>query len=116
VAARRTYVLDTSVLLSDPAALGRFAEHDVVLPLVVVGELEGKRNHPELGWFARQALRVLDDHTVAYLDLIGSGAETIAHLRENASSPWPATSLRKARTSCWSARTCRCGSRLPLSD
>jgi predicted pyridoxine 5'-phosphate oxidase superfamily flavin-nucleotide-binding protein len=28
-------------------------------------------------------LRVLDDHTVAYLDLIGSGAETIAHLREN---------------------------------
>src|SRR5688572_25654588 len=28
-------------------------------------------------------LRVLDGHTVAYLDLIGSGAETIAHLREN---------------------------------
>jgi hypothetical protein len=30
-----------------------------------------------------EALRVLDDHTVAYLDLVGSGAETIAHLREN---------------------------------
>lgn len=59
--ARRTYVLDTSVLLSDPAALGRFAEHDVVIPLVVVGELEAKRHHPELGWFARQALRMLDD-------------------------------------------------------
>jgi hypothetical protein len=29
------------------------------------------------------SLRVLDDHTVAYLDLLGSGAETIAHLREN---------------------------------
>src|SRR4051812_17682853 len=28
-------------------------------------------------------LRVLDEHTVAYLDVIGSGAETIAHLREN---------------------------------
>lgn len=28
-------------------------------------------------------LRVLDDHTVAYLDLTGSGAETIAHVREN---------------------------------
>src|SRR5919205_4393011 len=28
-------------------------------------------------------LRVLDDHTIAYLDLSGSGAETIAHLREN---------------------------------
>jgi predicted pyridoxine 5'-phosphate oxidase superfamily flavin-nucleotide-binding protein len=27
--------------------------------------------------------RVLDDHTVAYLDMVGSGAETVAHLREN---------------------------------
>jgi PhoH-like ATPase len=57
----RTHVVDTSVLLSDPGALLRFAEHSVVLPLVVVGELEGKRNHPELGWFAREALRILDD-------------------------------------------------------
>ncbi len=56
-----TFVLDTSVLLSDPGAVARFAEHDVVLPLVVVSELEGKRDHPELGWFARQALRMLDD-------------------------------------------------------
>ena len=37
---RRTYVIDTSVLLSDPWALNRFAEHEVVLPLVVIGELE----------------------------------------------------------------------------
>ena len=58
---KRTFVLDTSVLLSDPGALGRFAEHEVVLPLVVISELEGKRHHPELGWFARQTLRVLDD-------------------------------------------------------
>jgi PhoH-like ATPase len=57
----RTFVLDTSVLLSDPGALGRFAEHDVVLPLVVISELEGKRHHPELGWFARQTLRLLDE-------------------------------------------------------
>jgi PhoH-like ATPase len=56
-----TFVLDTSVLLSDPGAIGRFAEHDVVLPLVVISELEGKRDHPELGWFARQSLRLLDD-------------------------------------------------------
>ncbi|MDQ6658921.1 MAG: PhoH family protein [Actinomycetota bacterium] len=58
---RRTYVIDTSVLLSDPWAIGKFAEHDVVLPLVVIGELEDKRHHPELGYFARQALRLLDD-------------------------------------------------------
>jgi PhoH-like ATPase len=57
----RTFVLDTSVLLSDPGALGRFGEHEVVLPLVVISELEGKRHHPELGWFARQTLRVLDE-------------------------------------------------------
>ncbi|MDN5757420.1 MAG: PhoH family protein, partial [Tomitella sp.] len=57
----RTYVLDTSVLLSDPWAVTRFAEHEVVLPLVVIGELEAKRHHHELGWFAREALRLLDD-------------------------------------------------------
>ena len=58
---RRTYVLDTSVLLADPGALRRFDEHEVVLPLVVVTELEGKRHHPELGYFARSALRHLDE-------------------------------------------------------
>jgi PhoH-like ATPase len=63
---RRTYVLDTSVLLSDPSALLRFAEHEVVLPVVVVTELEDKRAHPELGYFARQALRLLDDLRVSH--------------------------------------------------
>ncbi len=58
---RSTYVLDTSVLLSDPWSVTRFAEHAVVLPLVVISELEAKRHHPELGWFAREALRMLDD-------------------------------------------------------
>ncbi len=57
----KTFVLDTSVLLSDPGALARFGEHEVVLPLVVITELEGKRHHPELGWFARQTLRNLDE-------------------------------------------------------
>jgi PhoH-like ATPase len=63
---RRTYVLDTSVLLADPGALVRFAEHEVVLPVVVITELEGKRNHPELGYFARAALRSLDDLRVVH--------------------------------------------------
>ncbi|RFS84729.1 PhoH family protein [Actinomadura spongiicola] len=61
VPGRRTYVLDTSVLLADPGAPTRFAEHEVVLPIVVISELEAKRHHPELGYFARQALRMLDD-------------------------------------------------------
>ncbi|KTR93507.1 ATP-binding protein [Microbacterium testaceum] len=57
----RTYVLDTSVLLSDPRAFFRFAEHSVVIPVVVITELEGKRHDPEIGYFARQALRHLDE-------------------------------------------------------
>ena len=63
---RRTHVLDTSVLLSDPRAITRFAEHDVVLPVVVITELEAKRHHAELGYFARAALRLLDDLRVAH--------------------------------------------------
>jgi len=39
----------------------RFDEHDVVVPVVVVTELEAKRSHPELGYFARQALRLMDE-------------------------------------------------------
>ena len=63
---RRTYVLDTSVLLADPTAMTRFDEHEVVIPLVVVSELEGKRQHPELGYFARASLRLLDELRVEH--------------------------------------------------
>ncbi|OZC57363.1 ribonuclease [Rhodococcus sp. 14-2470-1b] len=59
-------MLDTSVLLSDPWAVIRFAEHNVVLPLIVISELEGKRHHHELGWFARESLRMLDDLRVEH--------------------------------------------------
>jgi PhoH-like ATPase len=62
----RTYVLDTSVLLADPGSIRRFAEHEVVLPVVVITELEGKRHHPELGFFARSALRMLDELRVEH--------------------------------------------------
>ena len=67
--AERCYVLDTSVLLSDPAALFRFAEHSVVLPVVVIMELERKRHDPELGYFARRALRFLDELRERHLRL-----------------------------------------------
>ena len=62
----RTFVIDTSVLLSDPHALLRFDEHEVVIRVVVVTELEAKRTHPELGYFARSALRLLDDLRVSH--------------------------------------------------
>ena len=64
--ATRTFVLDTSVLLADPGALRRFHEHEVVLPVVVITELEGKRHHPELGFFARTALRMLDELRITH--------------------------------------------------
>ncbi|PXY26573.1 ribonuclease [Prauserella sp. PE36] len=88
---RCTYVLDTSVLLSDPWAMTRFAEHSVVLPLVVISELEAKRHHPELGWFAREALRLLDDlrRTHGRLDApvpIGDEGGTV-HVELNHSDP-----------------------------
>src|SRR5215212_4855518 len=91
VSTRRTYVLDTSVLLSDPGALLRFGDSDVVLPLVVIGELEDKRNHPELGWFARQALRILDDLRITHgrLDApvpVGDDGGTL-HVELNHSDP-----------------------------
>ncbi len=57
----KTYVIDTSVLLSDPKAIFKFKEQEVVIPIVVINELEKKRNDPEIGYFARQALRHLDD-------------------------------------------------------
>jgi PhoH-like ATPase len=66
----RVYVLDTSVLLSDPWALGRFAEHEVVIPLVVLSELERKRHHPDLGWAARETLRMLEDLRLAHGSLL----------------------------------------------
>ena len=87
----RTYVLDTSVLLSDPWALTRFDEHRVALPLVVIGELEGKRHHPELGWFAREALRLLDDLRLTHERLdapvpVGEFGGTL-HVELNHSNP-----------------------------
>lgn len=87
----RCYVLDTSVLLSDPWSLTRFDEHDVVLPLVVISELEGKRHHPELGWFARTALRQLDELRIKHgrLDApipIGDSGGTL-HVELNHTDP-----------------------------
>ena len=63
---KKSFVLDTSVLLADPGALHKFAEHEVIIPITVIGELETKRDHPELGYFARAALRALDDLRITH--------------------------------------------------
>ena len=92
--AERTYVLDTSVLLSDPRAIFRFAEHAVVLPVVVISELEAKRHDPEIGYFARQALRNLDELRVQHerLDFpiaVGSGGSLRVELNHSSMAVLP---------------------------
>jgi PhoH-like ATPase len=56
------YVLDTCVLLADPGALHRFDGHDVVLPLVVIEELDRKKTAlDDVGRNARIALRAIEE-------------------------------------------------------
>jgi PhoH-like ATPase len=57
-----TFVLDTCVLLADPHSPLRFHEHDVVLPLVVIEELDRKKTRmDEVGANARSAIRLLEE-------------------------------------------------------
>ncbi len=92
--AERSYVLDTSVLLSDPTAFFRFAEHSVVIPVVVISELEAKRNDPEIGYFARQALRTLDELRIQHerLDFpipVGTGGSLRVELNHSSQEALP---------------------------
>jgi PhoH-like ATPase len=95
-----TYVLDTSVLLADPGALTKFEEHEVVIPIVVIGELEAKRDHPELGYFARAALRTLDDLRIQHgrldkpLRLNDEGGMLTVELNHSDTSSLPHSFLR----------------------
>jgi len=58
---RKIYVLDTNVLLHDPTALFKFEDNEVVIPLVVIEEVDTfKRDQNERGRNARQFSRYLD--------------------------------------------------------
>jgi PhoH-like ATPase len=59
---RRIFVLDTNVLMHDPAAIFRFEEHDIYLPMVVLEELDaGKKGVSEAARNVRQVSRFLDE-------------------------------------------------------
>ncbi len=74
----RTYVLDTCVLIADPNSLYRFDEHDVVLPLVVIEELDRLKSRPdEVGANARRAIKLLEE----------MGASRLNGLREAVALP-----------------------------
>jgi len=73
--ATRLYVLDTNVLLHDPAALYQFDEHEVVIPMTVLEELDKHKNGiREIARTARQVSRTLSDLTASVdIDQIRSG-------------------------------------------
>jgi PhoH-like ATPase len=59
--ARKTFIIDTNVLLHDPNSISKFKNNDVVIPLAVIEELDGmKRLSDELGKNARQVIRYID--------------------------------------------------------
>lgn len=59
---RKVFVLDTNVLLHDPRAMFSFEDHDVVIPIYVIEEIDNfKKDLSELGRNARQVARYLDD-------------------------------------------------------
>ena len=59
---RKTYVVDTNVLLHDPGSIFKFEEHEVVLPIVIIEEVDRfKKDLTEVGRNARQVSRVLDN-------------------------------------------------------
>ncbi len=58
---RKHFVLDTNVLLHNPNAIFMFAEHEVIIPLAVIEELDHfKKNNDDNGRNARQAIRQID--------------------------------------------------------
>ena len=87
-------------MLADPGALYKFAEHEVIIPIAVIGELESKRDHPELGYFARAALRALDDLRITHgrldkaLTITTEGGTLSVELNHNDLSTLPQGFLR----------------------
>ena len=58
---KKTYVLDTNVLIQAPYAVSCFEDNDVIIPLKVLEELDGlKKAEGEKGVCARQAIRILE--------------------------------------------------------
>ncbi len=58
---KKTYVLDTNVLIHDPESVLKFEDNDIIIPLVVIEELDGlKKGHGEVAYSARAALKLVD--------------------------------------------------------
>ncbi|MBM7624951.1 PhoH family protein [Sporohalobacter salinus] len=59
---KKIYVLDTNVLLHDPNAIFAFDDNDIIIPIVVIEEIDSqKKRQDSIGRSARQVSRYLDD-------------------------------------------------------
>jgi len=79
---RKTFVLDTNVLLHDPQALFRFEDNDLIIPMTVIEEIDRfKKDLSETGRNARQFSRIMDDLRTRAKLIEGVELETGGHLR-----------------------------------
>ena len=87
---KKTYVIDTNVLIQSPYAIECFEDNDLVIPLVVVEELDGlKKAEGEKGANARQAVRLLESYRTAGYLLSGVPLKGGGNLRiEKITSMW----------------------------
>lgn len=73
---RKTYIIDTNVLLHDPDAIGKFKDNDVIIPMAVLEELDNmKRHSDELGKNARQVIRYIDSLKLRKMGDLNSGVK-----------------------------------------
>jgi PhoH-like ATPase len=79
---KKTYILDTNVLLHDPQALYRFEDNDLVIPMTVVEEIDRfKKELSETGRNARQFSRIMDGLRTRAKLIDGVELENGGHLR-----------------------------------
>jgi PhoH-like ATPase len=79
---KKTFVLDTNVLLHDPQALFRFEDNDLIIPMTVVEEIDRfKKELSETGRNARQFSRIMDGLRSQYKLIDGAELETGGQLR-----------------------------------
>ena len=67
---KKTFILDTSVLIHDPNAFSNFDEHNIIIPYIVIHEIDGLRKAPNgRGYAAREFIKQIDKFNKVSKDL-----------------------------------------------